>query len=588
MDFDKNIQIDTGNRVDANIQIDTDIQIDTVDPPEKRRRPFDLRLALRRRFEADEVFGSLMSVLLHFAAILLLALLFFPTPPQHGGGFALVSESAALGEIGRPEESGDIELPPTAEEADNDPENPEDREILQQENERNVKQPEQQPESGENTGSTAEIEIPDYPGEFDSGDKPGENSPASAGKQGPQGARFVVGGGLEGRTAGHRGFCLEIGETTRESEAAVEAALQWFAAHQCKDGGWNFSFAVNDSNSSGCGRCTHGGDHGSRVAATSVVLLAYLGAGYSPDPMRKERYQQTIFRGLKFLVRNGRKHPTDGSVAFVEGYHGMYIQGLATLALTEAYGMAQMTLADKAARHTLTSGQKDLYADTAKDLETYAQGGILYILKAQDLRYSGGWRYRSQETPGDLSVTGWQIMALKSGKLADCYVSQPALYRAGEFLDMVQYDEGRRYYYIPKYAEHLTGHSKGPDSPKTCTAIGLLCRLYLGWVPGEPSLDGGIEHLGRWGPLRGDGSCNLYYAYYATLAMHHYGGSEWPRWFPRLREHLVATQAKEGCEAGSWHVPDYYCDTGGRLLNTALATMILEVPYRYMPLYRQR
>jgi len=79
----------------------------------------------------------------------------------------------------------------------------------------------------------------------------------------------------------------------------------------------------------------------------------------------------------------------------------------------------------------------------------------------------------------------------------------------------------------------------------------------------------------------------LYYAYYATLALHHYGGEHWEPWNSELREFLIRTQSRQGCESGSWYFQDRYCDVGGRLLNTALAVMILETPYRYMPLYRE-
>jgi hypothetical protein len=111
--------------------------------------------------------------------------------------------------------------------------------------------------------------------------------------------------------------------------------------------------------------------------------------------------------------------------------------------------------------------------------------------------------------------------------------------------------------------------------------------MYLGWKPGDPFLDDGMEQIARWGYTPRAERCNLYYAYYATLALHHYGGEHWDSWNSGVQELLIRGQAVQGCEAGSWYFPDEYCDVGGRLLDTALGAMILETPYRIMPLYRK-
>ncbi|MFH1266905.1 MAG: hypothetical protein ABIK89_14345, partial [Planctomycetota bacterium] len=81
---------------------------------------------------------------------------------------------------------------------------------------------------------------------------------------------------------------------------------------------------------------------------------------------------------------------------------------------------------------------------------------------------------------------------------------------------------------------------------------------------------------------------NMYYNYYATQVMRHWGGPEWEKWNPKMRDYLVATQSNQGTESGSWYFAGGHGETGGRLYNTAVALMTLEVYYRYMPLYRQR
>jgi hypothetical protein len=167
---------------------------------------------------------------------------------------------------------------------------------------------------------------------------------------------------------------------------------------------------------------------------------------------------------------------------------------------------------------------------------------------------------------------GWQLMALKSATLAGIHVPSPAWHLAGEFLDSVQTDGGAAYGY------------RTPKRMPTTSAVGLLCRMYLGWEHKREALARGVAYLERSGPSKSD----MYYNYYATQVMHHYGGSPWKRWNDKLRDHLVATQAAVGHEAGSWHFADQHGDVGGRLYTTAMAVMTLEVYYRYMPLYGER
>ena len=96
----------------------------------------------------------------------------------------------------------------------------------------------------------------------------------------------------------------------------------------------------------------------------------------------------------------------------------------------------------------------------------------------------------------------------------------------------------------------------GTPAPKkgraTTTAVGLLCRMYLGWKREKPQLKKGVEFLSNLGPSRDD----VYYNYYATQVLHHWDGELWDKWNGQMRDHLVETQIKEGPGAGSWDVTD--------------------------------
>jgi hypothetical protein len=92
----------------------------------------------------------------------------------------------------------------------------------------------------------------------------------------------------------------------------------------------------------------------------------------------------------------------------------------------------------------------------------------------------------------------------------------------------------------------------------------------------------------QWLSKRGPSARNMYYDYYATQVMRHWEGEEWNLWNQQMREQLIRSQARQGHEDGSWFIGtgDKGAVPGGRLYCTAMATMILEVYYRYMPIYR--
>ena len=321
---------------------------------------------------------------------------------------------------------------------------------------------------------------------------------------------------------------------TPESERAVEWGLRWLMAHQRDDGSWNF-----DHNKSACrGQCRNPGTEASSTAATAMVLLPFLGSGYTH---LEGEYRDVVGRGIYHLIKRARLTPHGADLQ--EGT--MYAQGLSAIALCEAYAMTQ---------------------DPA--LKDLAQNAVRFIVYAQDTT-GGGWRYTPGQ-PGDTTVTGWQLMGLKSGQMARLEVPSSTLYMAQRFLGSVQTEDGARYGYMT------------PQPRNTTTAIGLLMRMYTGWRREHPGLQKGVAYLSQWGPSED----NMYYNYYATQVMHHWQGSDWDKWNRKMRDYLIATQSTTSHEAGSWHFSGGQGDVGGRLYNTAMAVMTLEVYYRYMPLYR--
>ena len=348
------------------------------------------------------------------------------------------------------------------------------------------------------------------------------------------------GNAFEGRGAGKARLLAEAGGT-EGSEQAVARALEWLAAHQFPDGSWSFNHQLAPNCRGQCGNPGELAD--ARVGATALALLPFLGAGQTH---RQGKYRQQVQAGLYYLV-NRMKVGAEGGSLFEPGGN-MYSHGLAAIALTEAYAMTR---------------DKGLYGP--------AQQALNFICYAQD-PVGGGWRYQPRQ-PGDTSVVGWQLMALKSGHMAYLRVPPITIQRASRFLDSVQANDGANYGY--------TDPGSGPGT----TAIGLLCRMYLGWPKDHPALERGVRWLAERGPSKTD----MYYNYYATQVLRHMEGDLWKKWNGEIRDWLVNTQVREGHERGSWWVNGgHQTDKGGRLYVTCMATMILEVYYRHMPIYRKQ
>ncbi len=197
-----------------------------------------------------------------------------------------------------------------------------------------------------------------------------------------------------------------------ESEAAVELALEWLANHQKPNGSWSLVHMRRDCDAT----CTHpGSPEMYEPAATGLALLAFLGAGYTH---RDGKYQEVVNRGIYFLLQIMQQTDRGGSFLF-NSPQGMYNQGIATFALCEAYQLSE---------------------DNA--LKEPAQQAIMFICNAQNDQ--GGWGYLPRR-PGDLTLTGWQTMALKSADAAGLYIPAQCIVRIDDFLDS-QADKSKSFY----------------------------------------------------------------------------------------------------------------------------------------------
>ncbi len=124
---------------------------------------------------------------------------------------------------------------------------------------------------------------------------------------------------------------------------------------------------------------------------------------------------------------------------------------------------------------------------------------------------------------------------------------------------------------------------KGFSPPMS--AVGLLCSQYLGASKDDPIIKGGTAFL--MGHMPNPGQRNVYFWYYATQVMHNLPGPEWDSWNRAMRKILIDSQVKSGCATGSWDpAKDHWGEEAGRIFETSLSCLTLEVYYRYLPLYK--
>jgi hypothetical protein len=375
----------------------------------------------------------------------------------------------------------------------------------------------------------------------------GNSNPGDAAHlEGPQSAPATSPPELyQGRSGDH----LEGGKArgaTKQTEAAVVAALGWLAANQSANGRWDARRL-----SGGAGRAADNQDRQAAGATadtglTGLALLAFLASGHTH---LEGAHRDTVRRGLEFLLAS--QDATGNLGATNNVYERMYCHAMATFAVSEAFAM--------------TGDQRLLPA---------LRKAIGYTVRNQD-RASGGWRYQFGQ-PGDTSQLGWQVMALKSAELGG--IAIPAETRAG----------------IERFLRSVaSGRSGGlacyqparPLPTRSMTAEALVCRQFLGRVDRPATIRESSDFVLQ--ELPGSGVVNHYYWYYATLALYQAGGDAWRRWNEALQKKLLATQRLDGWTAGSWDPDPVWGRAGGRVYSTALCTLCLEVYYRYLPVYVQ-
>lgn len=315
--------------------------------------------------------------------------------------------------------------------------------------------------------------------------------------------------------------------TAEQIDRSIVRALKYLANQQRASGAWR----VQKSDS---------------CAGTSLAVMAFMSAGHVPG---EGPYGDRIHRGIRWVL----DHQQNNGMFVHKGHGPMYAHGITTLMLAEIAGMVEGTL--------------------AKRVRTSLERAVVLILKAQMVRkgpqHAGGWRYQTNSADSDLSVTGWQLLALRGAKNIGCDVSKESIDYAVD--------------YVRKCATRSGGFGYQPNGSATATraGTGILCLEICGKHKTKETMAAANYLLRR--PLQYHDSYFFYGVYYCSVGMFKIGDKHWEATRKHLGSLLLSTQAGDG----SWKMARGSESSIGSVYRTSLAVLSLAVDYQYLPIYQK-
>ncbi len=318
-------------------------------------------------------------------------------------------------------------------------------------------------------------------------------------------------------------------ERDKQIDVAISKALGHLAKKQLPSGAWALD------------------QFGESTSSTSLAVMAFLAAGHVPG---EGPYDLHIQRGVRWVLD---QQQANGMLVRERGHGPMYSHGISTLMLAEVAGMTDDALSERC-REALKKA-------------------VRLILSAQSVRKdrsnAGGWRYAPTSPDSDLSVTGWQLLALRAAKNLGCDV--PA----------EQIDDAVEYVKRCSFRNRGFGYTPGSGSSPTRAGTGILCLEICG-VHHSPEALGAADSLLQ-DPLRADQEWFFYGVYYCTIGMFQVGGKPWEQ----SKGHLIPLLLNLQAEDGSWSGRQGQERGLGTVYATSLAVLGLSVEYQYLPIYQR-
>ncbi len=310
------------------------------------------------------------------------------------------------------------------------------------------------------------------------------------------------------------------------TDAVVKGALKWLASKQAPNGEWASADMEKQH----------------PAAITAYVLMAFLAGGNLPG---EGEHGRCVSAGMQYLLD---KVSAEGHIGNRQNGQYMYGHGIATIALAEIYGQTR-----------------------AAGMRPRLEKAVKLIIACQNKE--GGWRYRPVAQDADISVTVLQVVALRSAKNAGLDVPQKTLDDAVGYVRNCQRPESGGFAYQP---------GREPGYARTAAAIYSLqvCGLY-----DDPMVTRGAQYLLREFREKGM-EWWTYGNFYAAPALYMQGGETWRKYYDLTKRALLKRVTTRG-DVSFWEGRVEGEREVGPLYTTAVNTMILAMPYHYIPLYQR-
>lgn len=334
-------------------------------------------------------------------------------------------------------------------------------------------------------------------------------------------------------------------------DEAISRGLVFLKQNQQNDGSW----PIAGGGGGGFGRQNFGGGNGSGdPAVTSLAVMAFMSAGHVPG---EGKYGKAIELGIRYVMST--QHRNGLFSAPQSGGTEMYVHGICCLMLAEAAGM--------------TEGK------VAEELRQRLEAGITVILAGQRKvgagRDAGGWRYRIEGSDADLSVTGWQLMALRGSRNLGCDVPLDRIKAAVEYVQRCHDPISGGYRYMTNSQVTVP-----------CTGTGILAMELCGkeYHRSPEALKAGSYVLKS--PLHAGSHHFFYGVYYTSQGMFQLGDNYWKSY--RTQLHALLLRSNPPRNDGAWYGGGGFDDTRfGPSYCTSMAILALTVEYRYLPIYQR-
>jgi hypothetical protein len=327
-------------------------------------------------------------------------------------------------------------------------------------------------------------------------------------------------------------------------ENSVDRGLHFLAGRQRADGG----FDAQPENEPGI---------------TGLCVLAFLSRGHLPG---EGPFGETLTRAIDFVIGSQQR---DGLVSRArDKYQATYCHGIGSLVLSEVYGLGR--------------------AKNEEQMRQAIENAVRFAGQrlSQPKRHSdddGSWRYlaRHRQSDGDLSITSWHLMFLRSARNAGFEVDVALIDDALGYLRRV-YDPAIGSF---RYEIHTDfpplNHSRG------MAGAGLLSLSLAGEHESPLAkktaryiLDRPFDQYDR--PIRGE-EYQCYSAFYCSQAMFQQGRDEWKAFYPPFARTLTSAQADDG----AWRPREGKDAPFGAAYTTAITILALSPPFQMLPIFQK-